>query len=215
MQYAGLHVMWIESDLLGENTTEHVMAGKDYIYAKAKGTLPHKITIQAMWQLFLQQLIELVSEWTGRATCVKRCAIYNLPLLLHLPNELSSRTGRWSQAASRESCPLWCNNREWWACHTLNNISISWTYVNVLEKNKGINPHFHFWWQYMQMVGVRLLFIRVKRDDIWYLNSFEQMVPYFSSKGIRRHIQPVDPDHSEEWLNAKWTKAGGIVGITK
>ena len=34
------------------------MAGKDYIYAKAKGTRAHKITIQAMWQLFLQQLID-------------------------------------------------------------------------------------------------------------------------------------------------------------
>ena len=41
-----------------ENTTEHVMAGKDYIYAKANGTRAHKITIQAMWQLFMQQLID-------------------------------------------------------------------------------------------------------------------------------------------------------------
>ena len=47
--------MWIESDLLGENTTYHVMAGKDY--EKAKGTLTHKITIQAMWQLLLSQLM--------------------------------------------------------------------------------------------------------------------------------------------------------------
>ena len=46
MQNAGLNVMWIESDLLGGNTTEHVMAGKDY--AKAKGARAHKITIQAM-----------------------------------------------------------------------------------------------------------------------------------------------------------------------
>ena len=30
----------------------------------------------------------------------------------------------------------------------------------------GRNPHFHFWWPYMQVVGVRLLFIRVKRDGI-------------------------------------------------
>ena len=46
MQYAGLNVMSIEIDLLGGNTTEHAMAGKDY--AKAKGTHAHKITIQAM-----------------------------------------------------------------------------------------------------------------------------------------------------------------------
>ena len=30
------------------HTTEHVMAGKDYTYAKAKGTRAHKIAIQAM-----------------------------------------------------------------------------------------------------------------------------------------------------------------------
>ena len=46
MQDAGLNVMWIESHLLGEYTTKHVMAGKDY--AKAKGTRAHKITIQAL-----------------------------------------------------------------------------------------------------------------------------------------------------------------------
>ena len=60
MQDAGLHVIRIETDILEEHTTEHVMAGKDYIiYAKAKGTRAHKITIQAMWQLFLQQLINI------------------------------------------------------------------------------------------------------------------------------------------------------------
>ena len=47
MQYSGLNLMWIESDLLGENTTENIMAGKDY--ANVKGTRAHKITLQAMW----------------------------------------------------------------------------------------------------------------------------------------------------------------------
>ena len=35
-----------------------------------------------------------------------------------------------------------------------------------VEMSKGRNPNFHFWWQYMQMVGVRLLFIVVQRDGI-------------------------------------------------
>ena len=35
-----------------------------------------------------------------------------------------------------------------------------------LEINKRRNPTFHFWWQYMHMVGVRLLLIRVQRDGI-------------------------------------------------
>ena len=79
MQYTGLRVMWIESELLGENTTEHVMAGKDYICAKAKGTRAHKITIQAMWQLFLQQLIDSgrnVSDLVVTRNC---CMVRVLP----------------------------------------------------------------------------------------------------------------------------------------
>ncbi len=79
MQDAGLHVMWIESDLVWENTTEHVMAEKDYIYSKAKGTRAHKITIQAMWQLFLQHLINSggnVSELVLTRNC---CMVRMLP----------------------------------------------------------------------------------------------------------------------------------------
>ena len=60
MQDAGLLVMWIESDLLRGNTTEHVMAGKDY--AKAKGTRALKIPIQAMWQLLRQHLMNYLQE---------------------------------------------------------------------------------------------------------------------------------------------------------
>ena len=36
------------------------MAGKDY--AKAKGTRAHKITIQAMWQMLLQQVMNYLQE---------------------------------------------------------------------------------------------------------------------------------------------------------
>ena len=46
MHDAGLNVMWFAGDLLEGNTTEHVMAGKDYL--NAKGTRAHKTTIHAM-----------------------------------------------------------------------------------------------------------------------------------------------------------------------
>ena len=35
-----------------------------------------------------------------------------------------------------------------------------------VEMNRGRNTQFYFWWQYMQMVGVRLSFIRVQIDGI-------------------------------------------------
>ena len=37
---------------------------------------------------------------------------------------------------------------------------------NFVEMNRGRNTIFYFWWQYMQVVGVRLRFIRVQRDGI-------------------------------------------------
>ena len=71
--------MFIESDLLGENTTEHVMAGKDYICAKAKGTRAHNITIQAMCQLFLQQLIESGGNVSDLVLTRNCCMVRMLP----------------------------------------------------------------------------------------------------------------------------------------
>ena len=34
-------------------------------------------------------------------------------------------------------------------------------------------------------------------------------------KGSDGRFNQVDPDHSEEWLNGTWMRAGGIVGITQ
>ena len=87
MLYAGLHVMLIESDVLGENTTAHVMAGKDYIYAKAKGTRAHTITIQAMWQLFLQQLIDSGGNVSDLVVTRNCCMVRMLPEEAELVSE--------------------------------------------------------------------------------------------------------------------------------
>ena len=53
--------------------------------------------------------------------------------------------------------------------------------TSVVVMNRGRNPNFYLWWQYMQMVGVLLLFIRTHRDGNWelHLYSFGQMLPYF------------------------------------
>ena len=60
MQDSGLNVMWIESGpILVENTTEHVMSGKDC----AKMTRAHKITLQAMGVLLLIIRAERDGTW--------------------------------------------------------------------------------------------------------------------------------------------------------
>ena len=55
------------------------MAGNDYIYAKAKGTRAHNITIQAMWQLFLQQLIDSGGNVNDVVIARNCCLIRMLP----------------------------------------------------------------------------------------------------------------------------------------
>ncbi len=53
------------------------MAGKDYIYAK--GTRAHKITIQAMWQLFLQKLIDSGGNVSDLVVTRNCCMVRVLP----------------------------------------------------------------------------------------------------------------------------------------
>ena len=116
-------------------------------------------------------------------TCSQNHYSSNVTTASATTNELSSRTQRWSEAVSLESCSLRYNNREWLSCHNRNNGNISWTYyyVNFAEMNRGRNTTLYFLWQYMQMMRVRLLFIRVQREGIWdlHLYWFEQILPYF------------------------------------
>jgi len=58
IQDFGLPNICIESGILGPRTVERAHAGKDY----NKGTRVHKITLQAMWQLLLPQLLIYFEE---------------------------------------------------------------------------------------------------------------------------------------------------------
>ena len=63
------------------------MAGKDYIYAKGKGTRAHKITIQAMWQLFRQQLIYSGGNVSDLVVTRNCCIVRMLPEEAELVSE--------------------------------------------------------------------------------------------------------------------------------
>ena len=63
------------------------MAGNDYISAKANGTRAHKITIQAMWQLFLQQLIDSGGNVNDLVVTHNCCMVRMLPREAELVSE--------------------------------------------------------------------------------------------------------------------------------
>ena len=52
MQDIGLSEVLIEGGILGPNTTEHSMAGKDY----SKGVRAYKLCLQALWRILLPHL---------------------------------------------------------------------------------------------------------------------------------------------------------------
>ena len=52
MDKSGLRELWIECDVLGANSAQHVMAGKGY----ARSRRTHKLTLQALWQVLLPRL---------------------------------------------------------------------------------------------------------------------------------------------------------------
>ena len=53
MTDSGLVQVWVESGLLGVNSAEHAMDGKSY----AKGIRAHKLTVQALWQIWHPMLV--------------------------------------------------------------------------------------------------------------------------------------------------------------
>jgi len=58
IQDSGLPTIWIESDIVGPRTVERALARKDY----NKSLRVHKVTLQAMWQLLLLQLLVYMEE---------------------------------------------------------------------------------------------------------------------------------------------------------
>ena len=58
MQSTGLLEVWTESNLMGQETAENEMAGKDF----SKVLRAHKITSQALWQIILPQLLNFIQN---------------------------------------------------------------------------------------------------------------------------------------------------------
>lgn len=217
MEDTGLFEVFTESGILGPNTTEHAMSGKDY----SKGVRAHKLCFQALWRVLLPKL--------------------NAYLELH-DNDLKKYLLEISQSPDKdemdELVSILCSTRFQ---------SLMTAFVDSND-----DPNFQFWWQYMEMVGILLLFVRAQRDGLWELHvySFRRMLPYFYRydhtnyarwgsiylaqmnqlppevetefqqgnfvvKRSNHRFCQVDPDHSQEWLNSTGKKGGGIVGITK
>ena len=219
IQDSGLPTIWIESGILGPRTVERALAGKDY----NKGTRVHKITLQAMWQLILPQVLAFIAE---------------------KDNDLKQNLERSVQSNSKEEYLKLLD--------LLSSTRYQALLSSFITTKKDKNPNFEYWWNYMEMVRILLLFIRAQREGLWQLHlyAFHKMLPFFHRydhtnyarwgavylaemkqlpaevqaefdngnwvvKGSPRRFNQVDPDQGQEWLNGTGKRGGGIVGITR
>ena len=212
IQDSGLPTIWIESGILGPRTVERALAGKDY----NKGTRVHKITLQAMWQLILPQVLAFIVE---------------------KDNELKQNLERSVQSNSKEDYLTLLD--------LLSSTRYQALLSSFITTKKDKNPNFEYWWNYIEMVRILLLFIRAQREGLWqlYRYAFHKMLPFFHSydhtnyarwgavylaemkqlpaevqaefdngnwvvKGSPRRFNQVDPDQDQEWLNVTGKRGG-------
>lgn len=219
MQDSGLSEIWVESALLGPRTVERVLEGKEY----SKGVRAHKVTLQAIWQILLPQLLAYIGERDkDLKESLDKCA-------------QSHATGDFERM-----------------CDLLSSDCYRALLSSFVASKKESNPSFQFWWQYTEMVCILLRFTRAQREGQWHLHmyAFQEMLPFFHRydhtnyarwgpvylaqmkqlpaevqaefesgnwvvKGSSRRFNQVDPDQAQEWLNGTGKRGGGIVGITR
>lgn len=218
MAGSGLAEVWLESGLLGEGAVQLVLTGKAY----NKAMRAHKLTLQALWRIFLPTFLLFAAESDKEGHDeVSAMAVDDNPeiipeLITYLKQERFDKI------------------------------------LKDFIASKSDDVNFIFWWNYMDMVSILLQFTRAQRDGIWdlHIHSFTLMLPYFMRydhlnyarwgpvyiaemhqlpepvllefrKGnfvVKRSAQKfnqVDPDQAMEWINGTGKKGGGIIGITK
>ncbi|CAB3983002.1 Hypothetical predicted protein [Paramuricea clavata] len=121
VQDSGLSEIWVESILLGPRTVEHVLDGKEY----SKGVRAHKVTLQAMCQILLPQLLAYIRE---------------------RDKDLKESLHKFAQSHTPVDFERMSN--------LLSSDCYSALLLSFVAAKKESNPSFQFWWQYTKMEAV-------------------------------------------------------------
>ena len=135
MSGCGLYEAWIESNILGEVGAQKVLAGKSY----SKAMRAHKITLQALWRIFIPKLMKFLS-----------CK--NSDMVKHMNCELQ----KYKEKEITDTDIMFLLQKDEWK-HYLS------TFVQQ-ESDKSVN--FSFWWKYMEIISLLLMFTRAQRNGI-------------------------------------------------
>ena len=214
VQSSGLAEVWIESGILGPNATEQAMVGKPY----ARAIRAHKLTFQALWHLLLPDLLNFLQEkdFDLKNDILQAAEVDECDLLVSLL--CTSRfQEQFSLYIEEKDDP---NFNFWWQYLQM----VSALLMFTRAQRDGL------WDLHLQSFTSMLAYF-IRYDHINYARwgsvyiAEMKMLPAevlsefrkgdFVVKMSPSKFNQVDPDHSQEWLNAIGKKGGGIVGITK
>lgn len=161
MENSGLHDVWVESGVFGENTADNIMKGKLW----NRVIRAHKLTFEALWAILWPAL----EQWAAETNRI-------------IDSEIKHTATKLAKAFTNddEKDIIEKANKELVSC--LQNIP---QLLTEFEEHNNEAPTFTFWRQYMELVGILLRFIRATREGNWklYLSAFAEMLPWFSLFG--------------------------------
>ncbi len=116
-----------------------------------RGVRAHKLTLQALWQLLLPQVMSYIDEQDG-----------------DLKDDIVN--------AAKSDEPHGCD-----VLVTILTSADFCNHMDSFLRDKADDLNFQYWWQYMNMVCILLRFIRAQRDGLWdlHLSAFRDMLPFF------------------------------------
>jgi hypothetical protein len=214
IQSSGLLESWVESTILGPKSAEQVLAGKSY----SRGMRAHKMTLQAMWRILLPQLLLFIEDKNPdlKSKMDEKEGNSTTEDLISLLAEKDFRDAMEAFLATKENP----NFKFWWSYMQMVQILLLFTRA----QRDGIWELHLSAFQSMLPYFMRYNHTNYARWGTVYLNEMHQLPPEVKSefdagnfvvKRTPHRFNQVDPDQSQEWLNAVGKKGGGIIGITK
>ena len=215
VQSSGLSEAWVESGILGPNSTDQAMAGKSY----SRGMRAHKITFQAMWQILLPELLSSLEEHDRdlKADVLQTSAKDDCDELVSLLRTTRFQDQMTSFLTKRKEN---VNFSYWWQYMQMVSILLMFTRA---QRDGLWDLHLHSF-KCMLPFFMRYDHIKYARWGAIYIAEMQQLpagveaefqLGNFVVKRSAQRFSQVDPDQSQEWLNGTGKKGGGIVGITK
>lgn len=216
MASTGLLEAWVESGLLGPNSAEKVLNGKEY----KRAMRAHKITAQALWRKLVPFLLRKCEKFPELANKIKESLSATDPVQELIASVMSNEFKTMLKEFEAEKSQENVNFKLWWSYLEMVTILLNFTraqregnWALYLGSFRAMMPYF-FRYDHLNYAKWGSVFLAdMNQLPTEVRSEFEK--GNFVVKWREGTFNQVSPDHSLEWINGIGKRGGGIVGITK